>query len=96
MVQNDLNDSHRKALIFQRRQLQNERNVEEIVRTNTEKVDEINVFVLIRLLIFTLKFRHFMNVVEITIHLQKLDQHFHHPNDFKYQQRTVVHVFVIL
>jgi hypothetical protein len=38
MAQNDLNDSHRKALIFQRRQIQNERNVEEIVRTNTEKV----------------------------------------------------------
>jgi hypothetical protein len=38
MGQNNLNDSHRKALIFQRRQLQTERNVEEIVRTNTEKV----------------------------------------------------------
>ncbi|CAF3321833.1 unnamed protein product [Rotaria sp. Silwood1] len=37
IVENDSNDSHRKALIFQRRQLQNERNVEEIVRTNTEK-----------------------------------------------------------
>jgi hypothetical protein len=38
MAQNDFNDSRRKALIFQRRQLQNERSVEEIVRTNTEKV----------------------------------------------------------
>jgi len=38
MARNDLDDSHRKALIFQRRQLQTERNVEEIVRTNTEKV----------------------------------------------------------
>jgi len=40
LAQNDLNDSRRKALIFQRRQIQNERNVEEIVRTNTEKVKQ--------------------------------------------------------
>jgi len=33
-----LSDNRRKSLIFQRRQLQNERNVEEIVQTNTEKV----------------------------------------------------------
>ena len=38
MTQPDLSDSRRKALIFQRRQLENERNVEEIVQTNTEKV----------------------------------------------------------
>ncbi|CAF0881739.1 unnamed protein product [Adineta steineri] len=38
MAQNETNDNRRKALIFQRRQLQNERNVEEIVRTNTEKI----------------------------------------------------------
>lgn len=38
MAQNNSNENQRKALIFQRRQLQNERNVEEIVRTNTEKV----------------------------------------------------------
>jgi hypothetical protein len=38
MARNDLNDNRRKALIFQRRQIQNERNVEEIVQTNTEKV----------------------------------------------------------
>ena len=38
MAQNDVGDTRRKALIFQRRQLQNERNVEEIVQTNTEKV----------------------------------------------------------
>jgi nucleoid-associated protein YejK len=38
MVQSNLNDNQRKALIFQRRQLQNEKSVEEIVRTNTEKV----------------------------------------------------------
>jgi hypothetical protein len=37
MARNDLNDNRRKALIFQR-QIQNERNVEEIVQTNTEKV----------------------------------------------------------
>ncbi|CAF2057114.1 unnamed protein product [Rotaria magnacalcarata] len=37
LSQNDLNENRRKALIFQRRQLQNERNVEEIVYTNTEK-----------------------------------------------------------
>ncbi|CAF2330773.1 unnamed protein product [Rotaria sp. Silwood2] len=37
IAQNDSNDARRKTLIFQRRQLQNERNVEEIVRTNTEK-----------------------------------------------------------
>lgn len=46
MAQNDVSDSRRKALIFQRRQLQNERNVEEIVQTNTEKV------CLIRLILF--------------------------------------------
>lgn len=39
MTQNDLNDSRRKALVFQQRQLQSERNIEEIVRTNTEKVN---------------------------------------------------------
>ena len=38
MAQSDISEAQRKALIFQRRQLQNERNVEEIVRTNTEKV----------------------------------------------------------
>lgn len=74
MVQNEGNDSRRKALIFQRRQLQNERNVEEIVQTNTEKVDLIR-------LIFSLYldvFRHFMNVVEIfTLH-RKQEQQFHH------------------
>jgi len=36
--QPDLSDNRRKSLIFQRRQLQSERNVEEIVQTNTEKV----------------------------------------------------------
>jgi hypothetical protein len=36
----DLNDTRRKALIFQRRQIQSEKNIEEIVRTNTEKVDQ--------------------------------------------------------
>ena len=44
MAQNDLNDSRRKALIFQRRSIQNERNVEEIVRTNTEKVKNTKIF----------------------------------------------------
>lgn len=38
MNQSDLTDTRRKALIFQRRQIQNERNIEEIVQTNTEKV----------------------------------------------------------
>lgn len=33
-----MSDNRRKSLIFQRRQLQSERNVEEIVQTNTEKV----------------------------------------------------------
>ncbi|CAF3822770.1 unnamed protein product [Rotaria sp. Silwood1] len=37
MSQSDLSESRRKTLIFQRRQLQNENNIEEIVRTNTEK-----------------------------------------------------------
>ncbi|CAF1078665.1 unnamed protein product [Adineta ricciae] len=37
MAQSDISEAQRKALIFQRRQLHNERNVEEIVRTNTEK-----------------------------------------------------------
>jgi hypothetical protein len=40
--QNNLNDNHHKSLIFQRRQLQNEKNVEDIVKTNTEKVNTIN------------------------------------------------------
>lgn len=38
IAQNNFSDTRRKSLIFQRRQLQNEKNVEEIVRTNTEKV----------------------------------------------------------
>ena len=44
MGQSELSDARRKALIFQRRQLQNERNVEEIVQTNTEKVWSIEAF----------------------------------------------------
>jgi len=75
MNQHDLNDSRRKALIFQRRQIQNERNVEEIVRTNTEKVLKIeHVFQLNYLFLF----RHFMNVVEIIRYHLKLHQSFHH------------------
>jgi hypothetical protein len=74
MARNDLNDNRRKALIFQRRQIQNERNVEEIVQTNTEKVlkKEFSFFFI------NFHFRHFTNVVEILIHLQKLDQHLHY------------------
>ena len=45
MTQPDLNDSRRKALIFQRRQIQNERNIEEIVQTNTKKVYKIEFFI---------------------------------------------------
>ncbi len=52
MNQHDLNDSRRKALIFQRRQIQNERNVEEIVRTNTEKVSKNRTCLSIELFIF--------------------------------------------
>ena len=41
MNQPGLSETHRKALIFQRRQIQSERNIEEIVHTNTEKVSSI-------------------------------------------------------
>ncbi len=66
--QNNLNDNHHKSLIFQRRQLQNEKNVEDIVKTNTEKVNTINS----RAILYILKnSRRFMNVVAIFIHLLK-------------------------
>jgi len=92
IAESDLNDNRRKALIFQRRQIQNERNVEEIVRTNTEKVKTKKK----KFSIFNFIFRHFMNVVEIFIHLQKLDQHFQHGNNLKYHQRTVVQLLLRL
>ncbi len=75
IAQTDSNDSRRKTFIFQRRQLENERNVEEIVRTNTKKViNKTNVFFLLDYLFFN--FRYFMNVVEIIIHLLRLNQYF--------------------
>jgi hypothetical protein len=93
MKQPDLNDSRRKALIFQRRQIENERNVEEIVRTNTEKVSKIELFFRFNYLFL---FRHFTNVVEIIKYHLKLDQSFHHSNDLKYHRRTLVCVCLLL
>lgn len=81
MAQNDISEAQRKALIFQRRQLQNERNVEEIVRTNTEKVrSQADTSSINRLFIFL--FRPSMNVVVIFILLRKLQQPFRLRNDF--------------
>ena len=52
MTQTDLNDSRRKSLIFQRRQLETERSVEEIVRTNTEKVRKKQMFIFFLIIYF--------------------------------------------
>ena len=88
MAQSDISEAQRKALIFQRRQLQNERNVEEIVRTNTEKVrNQADIFCNIPEFVFL--FRPSMNVVAIFTLLLTLQQSFHLRNDHFYETDSV-------
>ena len=88
MAQSDISEAQRKALIFQRRQLQNERNVEEIVRTNTEKVrNQADIFCNIPEFVFL--FRPSMNVVAIFTLLLTLQQSFYLRNDHFYETDSV-------
>jgi hypothetical protein len=74
MTQGDVDDNRRKSLIFQRRQIQNEKNIEEIVRTNTDKVIAMNGETSRHTSHLLVSSRHSMNVAEIIIRRRAIEQ----------------------